>query len=225
MKNKEKIDYIDCRLYVDENDDLRIRYNNYTEQVLNFEGNNYDGYDDFKVQISKDVVNEYREKLKEKHLSDDEIDELVEEYEDSRNYYDDIKKAAQKCIDDRVYYCFYSPNFDWIESEYYEDNGYLISNSVDDDNPLFEVYAKKINGTYNVIILPAPENYSDVREIADHGKEHDIDADYLDEIKENYLKTIKKENCIYIGSECDIDLRNENDILKKIKFMMNENNF
>lgn len=39
------------------------------------------------------------------------------------------------------------------------------------------------------------------------------------------MENKEKINYIYIGSECDIDLKNKKDILKKIKFMMNENSF
>ena len=65
IKNKEEIKYIDCWLYIDKNDDLRIYYYDYTEQVLDFKGNE-DFYDDLRYQISEDILNEYREKLKEK---------------------------------------------------------------------------------------------------------------------------------------------------------------
>lgn len=109
MNNKEKIKYIDCRLSIDEKNKLRICYDNYTKQVLDFEGNQHDAYADLKYVIQKGVLNKYFQQLKEKQFDEDDISVLVKRYKITNDYKNEVSKLAQKRIDDGTYYVFYKP--------------------------------------------------------------------------------------------------------------------
>lgn len=233
MKNKEEINYIDCYLKIDSNNDLRIYYDNYTERFLNFEKNFEYPYSDIYADLNRNIMEEieddYKTKLMLQNFDKETLNKLLREYLDSSEYREDCLKKGQQVIDNRECYAYYYPNYAY---EFNDDFGSIYSSKYyyhidfsNEDNPLFKIYVKRIKDIYNIIVLPAPESYSDVCKIADQGEERDVDADYLDEIKENYLKTIKEENYIYIGNEYNTDLKNENKLLKKIKFMMNESNF